>query len=65
LVILNALSVPTAAQTPTPATTAFDGKYVGTATLTGGGHAGEYCYPIPLCGHDDHGRASHHPRNSH
>jgi hypothetical protein len=46
LVILSTLAVPAAAQTPTPATTAFDGKYVGTATATGGGHAGENCFPI-------------------
>jgi hypothetical protein len=29
------LAAPTVAQIPAPATTAFDGKYVGTATLTG------------------------------
>ena len=36
LVILSALPVPAVAQAPAPTPTAFDGKYVGTATLTGG-----------------------------
>jgi hypothetical protein len=36
LVILCATTVPAAAQAPAPAATAFDGKYVGTATLIGG-----------------------------
>jgi hypothetical protein len=34
LVILSALAMPAVAQAPSPATPAFDGKYVGTATLT-------------------------------
>jgi hypothetical protein len=38
-----ALATPAAAQTPTPATTAFDGKYVGTATSTGGGRGPDIC----------------------
>jgi hypothetical protein len=36
LVILSALAMPVAAQAPAPATTAFDGRYVGTATQSGG-----------------------------
>ena len=32
LLILSALATPAAAQAPTPATTAFDGRYIGTAT---------------------------------
>jgi hypothetical protein len=46
LAILCALTAPATAQAPTPSTTAFDGHYVGTATVTGGGHAGENCFPI-------------------
>jgi hypothetical protein len=38
--------MPAASQAPSPATTGFDGRYVGTATVTGGGHAGENCFPI-------------------
>jgi hypothetical protein len=34
LVILSALALPAAAQAPTPSTTAFDGRYVGTGTIT-------------------------------
>lgn len=37
------LAMPVAAQTPAPTTTAFDGRYVGSATKTGGGHGGEAC----------------------
>lgn len=37
------LGLPAAAQAPAPATTAFDGKYVGTATSTGGGRAPDIC----------------------
>jgi hypothetical protein len=34
LVIFSALALPAAAQAPSPATTAFDGRYVGTGTIT-------------------------------
>jgi hypothetical protein len=46
LLILSALALSAAAQSPTPATTAFDGKYVGTAAITGGRMAFG-CFPIP------------------
>jgi hypothetical protein len=45
LIILGALAMPAAAQAPTPATTAYDGKYVGTATVTAGPYA-ESCSAI-------------------
>jgi hypothetical protein len=38
-----ALTTPVPAQAPAPTTTAFDGKYVGSATETGGGRALETC----------------------
>jgi len=41
-----AFAMPVAAQAPAPATTAFDGKYVGTATVLGGGRGLEQCDPI-------------------
>jgi hypothetical protein len=44
--ILSTSAVPAAAQAPTPATTAFDGRYVGTATVTGG-RAALYCFAVP------------------
>jgi hypothetical protein len=42
------LALPVAAEAPAP-TTAFDGQYVGTATLTGGGMAGATSGPM-MCG---------------
>ena len=46
LVILSALAAPAAAQTPTPATTAYDGKYVGTGTITHENPSAGYCRTI-------------------
>jgi len=46
LVILSALAVAATAQAPAPATTAFDGRYVGTATEKSSGHATTSCATI-------------------
>jgi hypothetical protein len=43
------MAMPVAAQAPAPTTAAFDGKYVGTATLTGGRQARSTSGPLP-CG---------------
>jgi hypothetical protein len=36
LICLSVTAIPAVAQAPAPATTAFDGTYIGTATATGG-----------------------------
>lgn len=45
LAILCALTAPATAQGSHASATAFDGKYVGTGTVTGGGRT-DNCYPI-------------------
>jgi hypothetical protein len=45
MVAASALATPVAAQAPAPTTTAFDGKYVGTATV-GRGRATTTCWAI-------------------
>lgn len=47
LVILSTPALPAAAQAPAAATTAFDVRYVGTTSITGGRIGLEMCFPIP------------------